>query len=864
MALSAGDKLGPYEILSPLGAGGMGEVYKARDTRLDRLVAIKVLPEHIAKRVDSCVRFEREAQAVASLNHPHICVLHDIGNQNGTSYMVMELLEGETLATRIAKGPIPLQEALTLATQIADALDRAHRAGVTHRDVKPGNIMLTRDGVKVLDFGLAKSKVNPAPMEETLTAALTTEGTVLGTPQYMAPEQFEGREADVRSDVWAFGAVLYEMVTGQKAFQGKSYSSLVGAILSADPAPMPAKPVTPAWLERLVRRCLAKDPEDRYQSMRDVVLDLKSAAPESVARRKATRWPWVVAAAATLLFLGVTVIYFRQTPQEQPVLMMSINPPDKAVFNESAISPNGKLLAFTATSEGKRQLWIRPLHAFAAQPLAGTDQAEYPFWSPDNRWIGFFAQGRLKKIDAAGGPAQTLCEVANGRGATWNADGVILYADLFAGLFRVSAQGGAPARLTATDRAKGEIWHRWPWFLPDGRRYLYLINATNEQTTGIYLGMLDSRERTRLVGDPWSPGYAEGPAGESYLLFVRAGTLMAQRFAVTKGALSGEALPIAENVGFEGLRGRASFSVSGNGMLVYDSGTGREAQLAWMGRKGEQLERVGEPVGGPFRLDLSPDEKQIALTVSGVPNYADVWVRDLERGIATRFTAHPGVDLYPVWSPNGDRIVFGNDREGVYDLYIKGTGGAGQEELLLKSGNHKFASDWTASGGLIYTETDPKTKSDLWVLQVEGERKPVAFLRTEFDERHGVFGPDAKWIAYSSDESGRHEIYIQPHPPTMAKRRVSREGGHFPRWRRDGKELYWLEDDGTLVAAEVSLGSMLRSGIPKPLFETGITGISERYAVSHDGERFLVPMPMEPTQSRPATVVWNWLAGAKR
>ncbi|MBE0659847.1 MAG: protein kinase [Bryobacteraceae bacterium] len=504
MPLSSGDKLGPYEILSAIGAGGMGEVYKARDTRLDRTVAVKVLPEHIAQREDLRARFEREARSVASLNHPNICSLFDIGE----GYMVMELIEGETLADRLAKGALPLEQALTLATQIADALDRAHRAGVTHRDVKPQNIMLTRDGVKVLDFGLAKSQAKSGPTTETLTAALTTEGTIMGTPQYMAPEQFEGKEADARSDIWAFGAVLYEMVTGQKAFQGKSYSSLVGAILSTDPAPMSVPPFTPAWLERLVRRCLQKDAEDRWQTMRDVVIELKSPPAElAPVSAKAGWWPWAAGALALALSV-VSLLHFRETPPEQPVLTTSINPPDKASFEETAISPDGKLLAFTATAEGKRQLWVRPLHSLTAQPLAGTEQAEYPFWSPDSRWIGFFAQGKLKKIQASGGPAQTLCDAAVALGGTWNQDGVIVYGTFNVGLWRVAAQGGTPTQLTVLDPAKG-VTNRWPVFLPGGRRYIYTVVGT-ENTAEIYLGALDSKDRTKLVGDRSSPGYAEG------------------------------------------------------------------------------------------------------------------------------------------------------------------------------------------------------------------------------------------------------------------------------------------------------------------------------------------------------------------
>ncbi len=869
MPLSPGDKLGPYEILYAIGAGGMGEVYKARDTRLDRSVAVKVLPDHIAKKADSLARFEREARSVASLNHPNICTLHDIGRQEETSYMVMELIEGETLSSRIEKGPIPLDQALKLATQIADALDRAHRAGVTHRDVKPQNIMLTRDGVKVLDFGLAKSQAKPRPTEETLTKVLTTEGTVMGTPQYMAPEQFEGKEADARSDIWAFGAVLYEMVSGQKAFQGKSYASLLGAILSADPTPMAVTPFTPAWLERLVQRCLAKDPDDRWQTMRDVVIELKSPPAESApVAAKSNRWPWAVAGATTLALFAVSLIHFRQTPPEQPVLTLSILPPDNTSFREAAISPDGKLLAFTATTGSKRQLWVRPLHSLTAQPLTGTEQASVPFWSPDNRWIGFAAQGKLKKIEVAGGSAQILCDLGQGvNGATWNQDGVIVYGSGTTGLWRVAAQGGSPAQLRATDPAKGERTHGLPLFLPGGRRYLYVV-VGNRNATGIYLGALDSKEQTKLVEDVSRPGYAEGPAGESYLLFGRATSLMAQRFDADQATLAGEPFPVAEIVG--GL-GSEDFSVSAKGMLVYGAGAGELPRLTWLDRGGKRLETFGDK-SDDFSVGMSPDGKQIAFGMAAAQSrpqgqITDIWVRDLARGILTRLTFHPSNNVAPVWSPDGSRIVFGSTREGgVLNLYIKNASGAGQEERLLNAGNYRSASDWTAAGDLlVYHEGDPKTKLDLWVLPMTGERKPTVFLKTEFTERYGAFSPDGKWIAYTSDESGRDEIYVQPYPATGAKWQVSREGGRRPQWSRDRREIYWLEEDGTLMAAEWSMGRTFQPGKVAALFETGVTEYRERFAVTADGQRFLVPAPVEETEgARPVTILQNWLAGARR
>ena len=537
MPVAPGQKLGPYEILAPIGAGGMGEVYKARDTRLDRTVAIKVLPEHIAKRDDLRARFEREARAVASLNHPNICVLHDIG----PGYMVMEYIEGETLAERIAKGPIPLEQTLQQAVQIADALDRAHRAGVTHRDVKPHNIMLTRDGVKVLDFGLAKTTATIGPSDATLTEALTTEGTVMGTPQYMSPEQFEGKEADARADIWAFGAVLYEMVTGQKAFQGKNYASLVGAILSADPAPMAVKPFTPSWLERLVRRCLNKDPERRYQSMRDVLLDLESP-PTETAKVQNSRWPWAIA--AVCLALAGTA-WVRKPIEPALSAKFDITPPVGSRFGTiittggSAVSPNGRTLAFAATSaKGEWLLYLRPLDSLDARALPGTEDAGRPFWSPDGKSLAFVAGGKLKRMDVAGGSPITLCDARVARGGTWNDDGVILFGDQAPGLQRIPASGGTPLPVTQVDKEAGETFHYYPQFLPGGKKLLYLSRSAEPEKMAIFVGSLDGKPATRIVQTEYKAVY-DAAAGR--LLYIQGnGTLMARRLESDPPRLTGD------------------------------------------------------------------------------------------------------------------------------------------------------------------------------------------------------------------------------------------------------------------------------------------------------------------------------------
>ena len=859
MPLTPGDRLGPYEILSPLGAGGMGEVYRARDPKLNRDVAIKVLPPALANDADYLARFQREAQALAALNHPNIAAIYGLeGNA-----IVMELVEGETL-----KGPLAVKEALPIARQIAEALEAAHDKGIIHRDLKPGNIKLTPEGVvKVLDFGLAKSverNTATGPDSPTLTMRATEAGLILGTAGYMSPEQAAGKAVDRRADIWSFGVVLYELLTGKRLFDGETVSHTLAHVLTAevDLSKIPAGPI-----RELIRRCLDRNLKNRLSHIAEAryIIDHYGTQPSVPAvKTKAKYWPWAITAATGLALLAVSFAYFRQSAPELPVRITSINPPEKATFQETAFSPDGKLLAFTAFSEGKRQLWVRSLDAATAQPLAGTDQANQLFWSPDSRWIGFFSRGKLYKIQATGGPVQAICDALSPRGATWSAEGVLLFGELASGLYRVPAQGGTPAAVTTLDRTRDERDHRWPVFLPGGRRYLYQITGSDPKTTGIYLGALDTAERMRLVGDANSPGYAMGPTGEGYLLFVRQGTLLAQRLDAERGALTGEAFPVADKVGTDERFSRARYSVAGTGLLTYASGGRDGKQLKWMDRVGAVLETVGEPVEGVLGLALSPDEKQVAFgSVSGAN--PDLWVRDLARGLATRFTFHPAAESNPIWSPDGSRMVFWSNREGSRHLYTKSTRGAGREELLLKTQNYKVPTSWSSDGRLLlYHELASKTKVDLWVLQMEGERKPVMFLRTEFNEHDGAFSPDGKWIAYVSDESGRYEVYVQPYPATGAKWQVSKDGGTRPRWRRDGKELFWLTEGGTLLAADVTAGPAFQSATPRRLFETRIAEPLGRYEVSGDGKRFLIPLPVETDTNRPLTLIENWLAAAKR
>ncbi len=851
MTLSPGSRLGPYEIQDQLGAGGMGEVYRARDTRLDRTVAIKVLPAHLAANAEFRQRFEREARIISNLNHPHICTLHDIGSQDGVDFLVMEYLEGQTLAARLAGGPLALDEALHHAIQIADALAEAHRFGVSHRDLKPGNVMLTRSGAKLLDFGLAK--LAPAtPTGSTLDArgaeGLTVAGAVLGTFQYMAPEQLEGKEADPRSDLFAFGLILYEMLTGRKVSRGE-----------------PPAPTAHPHFDRIIVKCLARDPDDRWQSAADLRTQLQwigetPAAPAAAAPRRATL-PWAVAALLLLVAAGVSLLHFREAPPPKRLLKLSLLPPEKSsIGGPIALSPDGSRLAFPGTGpDGRSVLWVRPLDSLTARPLPGTEGAIFPFWSPDGRSLGFFTYGKLKRIDIAGGPPLTLCDVGGvGRGGAWNRHGVIIYAGSVAtGIHRVADTGGAAEPVTTLDSARQEVFHRAPHFLPDGRQFLYLnIGA---QGPAIYAASLDSKSTKRILGVLSSAVYAPGEsAGQGHLLFAREGALMAQPFDVDRLELAGQPFPLAEGVSYILTTG-GNFAVSHNAVLAYGGSGSFNTQLTWFDRSGKPLGRAGPP--GPYLdFDLSPDEKRVV--VSEARGLLDLWLLDLARGSSTRFTFDPGADQFPIWSPDGSRIVFSSIREGSNNLFWKVSSGAGRDELLLKTPQAKFTTDWSADGHyILYYAIDPKTKADLWVLPLTGDRKPLPFLQTEFNERQGRLSPDGRFMAYVSDESGRWEVYMQPFPATGAKWTISTGGGADPRWRRDGKELYYLTEDRKLMAVEVKTAAGFDHGIPKALFDTRFPGaieIGHHHAASADGRRFLVQSASEDTGGSAITVEVNW------
>jgi eukaryotic-like serine/threonine-protein kinase len=895
MALAPGTRLGPYQIIKPLGAGGMGEVYRARDTRLDRDVAIKILPEQLSKDPMRKERFEREAKTISSLNHPHICVLHDIGSQDGTDYLVMECVEGETLAKRLEKGSLPLEQVLKFGAQIADALDKAHRSGVVHRDLKPGNIMLTATGAKLLDFGLAKPAASLTSVA-TMTAAVTQDspvtqqGTIVGTFQYMSPEQIEGKDLDGRSDIFSLGAVLYEMLTGQRAFPGQSQLSVASAILEKEPAPISStKPLTPATLDHGIRRCLAKDPEERWQTARDLALELKWVAeggsqaglpaPVVVRRKWREGFAWAVATLALFVAASLAIVYFLAAPIEVSSIRSSILPPEKSAFyfiggggGPVAVSPDGRRLAFVATNaDGKNLLWVRSLDALAALPLPGTDGAVFPFWSPDSRFIGFFSDGKLRKIEAAGGSVQALSEAPQGRGGTMNADGVILFTpDVRTPIYRVSVAGGPGTPVTEFETDPLGTTHRWPYFLPDGRHFLYLAlrPGGGSKTDGVYVASLDRKMNRFLLRANSNVVYASG-----YLLFSRDNTLMAQPFDAKHLELNGDAFPVAEQVQYDSLLWRGVFSVSQNGILAFQGGGIGQVgtQLLWLDRAGKQIGAFGE-LAFYFTQSISPDGKKLAVQVTDWQRKnSDIWVYELFGGTRNRFTFDSSIDAIasnPVWSPDSSRIVFASNRKGHFDLYQMASSGGTREEVLLQSNDDKRPTSWSADGRFIaYDSRDPKreTRGDISILPLFGDRKPFPFLPSNFEKDSAQFSPDGRWIAYSSDESGKFEIYVAPFPGPGGKWQVSTNGGLFPAWRRDETELFYLAlDNKTFMAAEIKTkGSTFEVHTVRPLFKSQVRTLGgNAYGVSNDGLRFLVnSIPRAEQNPAPITLVTNWTAG---
>ena len=883
MALTSGTKLGPYEIQSALGAGGMGEVYRAHDSRLDREVAIKVLPGHLWTDASLKQRLEREAKAVSKLSHPHICTLYDIGHQDDVDFLVMEYLEGETLEQRLTRGPLPLQQALSCATQIAEAMARAHKLGITHRDLKPANVMLTKAGAKLMDFGLAKQS-GPTPLSAALTemtmdrSKLTSEGTIVGTFQYMAPEQLEGKEADARTDIFAFGELLHEMVTGKPAFSAMSRASLIAAILTTDPPPISQlQPLTPPALERIVRKCMAKDPDERWQSASDLATELKWMAeggsqagatlPQGSTRKYGDRLAWAITAGALLAVVALTAIHFTGSPKPTRVVR-SLIAVEEGTFpvltgdfaGPPMLSPDGNAVALVAAREmGAVLLWVRPLNSLRARALPGTEGATFPFWSPDSRSVGFFAAGKLKTVAVDGGTPSEICSTPSGRGGSWGASGIIVFApDFQSALEQVSASGGTPKPVTVLDASKHDS-HRWPYFLPDGKHFLYLaiIHANaNHPNDGIYIGSVDGKESHLVMADFTNVAYAAGR-----LLFVRDSALMAQSFDVKTGKLQGEAERLADDVLVDQTIWRAQFDASANGALVYASGGLTPWQAMLYDRSGKGVGASGDKVFNLLSVRLSPDGTRLA-TEAGEGN-SDIWIYDRRREVNTRLTFGPSSSSSPIWSPDGQWIAFVGIRD-KNNLYRKPANGMGQEELLLEGDStQRNPFDWSGDGkSILFGVGDGTVKGQLWMLPLAGDGKPVPLTQNTYVTNSARFSPDGHWVTYSSNESGRFQVYVMHFGGGAGKWQVSSQGGLQPLWRRDGKELFFWSADNTLMSAPITLGNAgVEIGAARPLFRfnnpLGIVGVVSPYDVSADGQRFVLISTPQQTP-RPITLVTNW------
>jgi len=881
MPLSAGERLGPYEIIALIGAGGMGEVYRAHDPRVGRDVAIKVSQEQFSER------FAREARSIGALNHPNICTLFDVG----PNFLVMEFVEGDA-----PQGPLPLEEALRIARQIGDALSEAHEKGITHRDLKPANVKIKPDGtVKVLDFGLAKfspvredggSEV-PATQSPTLSMAATQVGMILGTAAYMAPEQAKGKPVDRRADIWAFGVVLHELLTGRKLFEADDVTETLAAVVLKEPQ----WDGIPFEVRRLLKKCLEKDPKKRLRDIGDVWELIETPGVESVptpapslSRLGISVWVTfgvLVAALAALAF-----IHFRETPPPEHTLRYTIAPPEGSSVHSFAVSPDGRTVAIAAVVNGKRQLWQRPLDALQWQPMPTTDDARYPFWSPDSRNIAFFAEGKLRKIAASGGPSQSLCDASDGRGGSWNTDDVIVFSP--SGnpdnvIQRVPAAGGVPAAVTNTKSR-----YLYPTFLPDGRHFLYTTAGMSPEENGIFVASLDGKERQRILADPSGLTFARAfQRGEGQLLFLRENNLMALPFDAASMKASGDVFPVAEGVYLANANNYAPVTVSDDGVLLYwtggAGGTGSgNSQIVWFDRTGKLLEAVGAPATVTMPA-ISPDEKTIAFSKVATGAERDIWLRDLVRGNERRLTTDGSANVTPFWSPKtGDRIVFRSSR-GSHggDLYLRASNGSGQDEVLLSTPNPKTVNQWSRDGRfIVYSENDLKTRNDLWVLPMAEDGKPsgkpVPFLHSGFNEFQGQLSPDNHWMAYTSDVSGNREVYVQPFPSADNEIRISTAGGEQPRWRSDGKELFYQRPDQKIASVAITITAgpkpALKAGTPVTMFDAHSSlpnNFVFNYDVSADGKRFLVAAGGGVASSNapstpPLTVRVNWNAASKK
>jgi len=892
MPFSPGTRLGPYSILSPLGAGGFGDVYKARDTRLDRTVAIKILRADVATNPQRQERFRREARAISSLTHPHICTLHDVGQQDGVDFLVMEYLGGETLAHRLLRGALSIEEVLRIAIQLADALNEAHRAGLTHRDLKPANVMLTASGAKVLDFGLAKWRDtdSDAGFSAVVTAhaTVTQVGALVGTVQYMAPEQLEGKDADARTDIFALGAVMYEMTTAKKAFTGDSQAGLIAAILDATPPAISTlQPLTPPALDHVVTTCLAKDPDQRWQTAGDLKRNLKwisdiglhvgRAVPTPVRPKRSQH----LAAIALGLLVGATTagIVASRVPRPsvstpRPIVYSVVPfPPGKSVQEIGvpivmAISPDGMRLVFSAGNGGQSQLYVRGLDQRTATPIPGTENASDPFFSPDGQWVGFETNvsdthSVLKKVPLGSGAAPTtVCDLTGPvYGASWGPDNMIVFnAGNAAGLSRVSAAGGTPEVLTIPDRGRREKTHRWPDILPDGKTVIFTVGTADIASydeARIEVLSLETGTRRTLIDRGTFARYV--PTG--HLTYARAGALFAVPFDPGRSVTAGTPVQILDDVATEPEIGGAHVAFSKAGSLVYVAGQPRrffsnEGTLMWVNRQGE-ARRVTDRSYPFFSPRLSPDGHRLAVGVGRSND--EIWIDTFERDAMSRlvFGWNNGS---PVWTADGTRLVFASERTGVFNIFWQPADGSGPAERVLTSAHNQWPYSCSPDGKMLaFVDSDPVTREDIWTVPLEGDRKPRPFLREPFSETRPSFSPDGRWLAYESDESGRSEIYVRPYPGPGGKWQISNDGGSSPVWARNGNELFYSNADGKLRVVKVTLGASFTATKPQPLDQIVASDARwSNYDVSPDGERFVVVSEVPEAPKTQINLVLNW------
>jgi len=881
VSLAPGTKLGRYEIRSKIGEGGMGEVYRAYDEAMHRDVAIKVLPAALTNDKDRLARFEQEAQTAGSLNHPNILVIHHIETHDGAPYIVSELLDGETLRDRMGGVALAQRKGIDYALQVAQGLAAAHEKGIIHRDLKPENIFVTKDGrVKILDFGLAKLAGTDGSHTQTEvpTRRVNTDpGMVMGTIGYMSPEQLRGQAADHRSDIFSFGAILYEMLSGRRAFRGESTADTISAILREEPPDLSStnRNINPA-LERVVNHCLEKNPEERFNSARDLAFALEAASgpsttssdtatiltklPPTKADRRAIL-PWAIAAALLITSAALALLYFWPRPTDKRAISFAIEIPDKASdIGDMAVSPDGRLIVFEASIDGKAVLFLRSLESIDLKRLPGTEDAYLPFWSPDSHYIGFFADNKLKKIDVNGSSTQTICDSGGSSGGTWNSEGVILFSSQGQPLRRVAAAGGAPT--VALPLEPKAIQHDYPLFLPDGNHFLYCSWDGNPSSTDFYVGALDGTRRELFTVNSNVSYTAPG-----YLLFARDNTLMAQAFDASKLALSGDPFPVLEHVAFDGGSSFSYFSVAASGTIVFRKSTDNARQLIWIDRSGKQIAAAGPP-GSYNDIMLSPDGERAAMQKIDGAN-SDIWIMDLVRGVPLRFTFAETSEDNPSWSPDGKYLIYTSTNAANHTTFFRknASGGGNEEKIYETDAATDDGTEWSSDGkNVLLEQGTPNTLQDIWVLPLDGSGSAHALLNSQFSEYHPRFSPDGRWFAYVSNESGRAEVYVQTFPLSGGKWQVSTAGGAQPHWRRDGKELYFIAPDRKLMAVDVKLGQTFEMGTPKPLFQTQVSsfGSPNRYDVSADGQKFLVNSTVQDTSHAPLVVILNWAPGIKK